>query len=170
MTFVHSIGSWTTLEGFGLSFQGVGVVYEFHCVKVRGFWRHSICWHIKLAPPQLQPEQSVLRQRSSPTSCGRLCAAAADPSLTAAPPRFYLCVCEAADMFFFFPLTGRVHLYANEIPVTFKAGCLNSGRGRATTVFCFFGCRRRKSARKKDLSLAQPSHIHANFFTSLSSW
>lgn len=35
----------------------------------------------------------------------------------------------------FFPLTGRAYLYANEVPVTFKGGCLNSGKGRETVLF-----------------------------------
>lgn len=97
--FFWRISTW--LVEFGVY---VGVC-EFHCVKVRGVLRHSICCRIKLATTQLQRRERIPQRHSSPTSCRRQetsrCCVLSLTGGGSGIARFYLCVCEAVNVGFF---------------------------------------------------------------------
>lgn len=112
-----------------------GVMYEFDCVKVKRFgatafvgtlnWRRHNCSREKVF--------CAVTQLRLPADARRLLGAAADPSVTA-PPLASIYASVRLRMCFF-PRTGRAYLYANEVPVTFKGRCLNSGKDRETALF-----------------------------------
>lgn len=65
------------------------------------------------------------------------------------------------DFFFFFlSLTGRVYLYANEGPVTFKAGCLNSGKGRETRVLFVWMQEKEKCSGSKIIQICSLGNLN----------
>lgn len=123
--FFSFLFSWRILILFP---RGWSCVWISLC-EGQGLWRRGSCWHIKLPRTRRRWGDGRLS-----ADARRLLGAAADPSLTAPPlARFYLMRlwgCECV-----FPLTGRAYLYANEAPVTFKGGCLNSGKGTETLWF-----------------------------------
>lgn len=100
--------------------------------------RYSICSHIKLVRAQPQwaaggrSGESISSCQSHISFCRHATSYIHRWSFTAGLLG-YIYVSVRLGMCF--SPTGRAYLYANEVPVTFKGGCLNSGKGTERALF-----------------------------------